>query len=74
MHSIDLCLKDGARDLLTRLGSAHVHKLGYRDMWSMVTVNTGSGAITEGHAQSAGFPKWASPVMITANITPSQGQ
>ena len=68
-------LKAGARDMLTRLGSAHARMIGWRDMWSMVTVKTGSGSgvISEGYKQSGSFTDWATPVVITADMTLSPG-
>jgi len=66
-------LRSSARDMLTRLGSAHARSIGWRDTWAMVTVKGEAGAVSEGYKQSNSFTDWASPVVISAEMTLSPG-
>ena len=47
-------LRSAARESLTRLGSQHATKMGWRDMWALVTVKGGE-VISEGYKPSPSF-------------------
>ena len=62
-------LKSGGRESLARLGSEWSGKIGWRDMWALVTVK-GSPArpVSEGYKPSPSFSDWAPALMVSAEV------
>lgn len=60
-------MKTPARELLHRLGAKKAKKLGWRDMWAMVTVKRGQ-VFGESFSKSSGFNTWGSPVFLRAEV------
>lgn len=60
-------LKQGARQFLTKLGSEHIGKLGWRDTWAFVA-KKGGGKIAEGYNKAADLSSWGEKVVVEAQI------
>ena len=62
-------LKSGGRESLARLGSEWSGKIGWRDMWAMVTVKgSPGGPVSEGYKPSPSFSDWAPAIMVSAEV------
>lgn len=60
-------MKQGARDLLKRLGSKKSHVIGWRDMWAFVT-QKGGKVYGEQYSKSPEFNSWGAPLVLKVEV------
>lgn len=67
-------MKGSTRDVLRRLGSTKMSDLGWRDMWTMVTMK-GGRLYGEQLSKSSDFNSWGAPVLLRVEVPliPTQG-
>ena len=67
-------LRSQGRESLARLGSQWAGKIGWRDMWAMVTIKGEAEAVSEGYKPSPSFSDWAPALLLTAELGLEPGQ